>query len=105
MGDCAGALADGQSAGDLMLTIESLRCLGRTAEADSLIDSRLALSTNSPGNRAIFLVWRNQPDSAFAVLNRAFPPLLVLPLLHPAFDSYRQHPGYLALRRRMGLDR
>jgi TolB-like protein len=104
-GDCAGALADGQSAGDAMLTIESLRCLGRTVEADSIIGSRLAIPGLSPGSREIFLVWKNQLDSAFAVLDRAFPPLLVLPLLHPAFNPYRQHPAYLALRRRMGLDR
>jgi len=87
-----------------MLTIESLGCLGRTAEADSIIGSRLALPGLSPGNRAIYLAWRNQPDSAFAVLDRAFPPLLVLPILHPAFDPFRRHPAYLALRRRMGLE-
>jgi hypothetical protein len=88
-----------------MLTIESLRCLGRTAEADSIIDSRLALSTVDPVNRAILVAWRNRPDSAFAMLDRAFPPLLGLSLNHPAFDPYRRHPAYLALRRRMGLER
>jgi tetratricopeptide (TPR) repeat protein len=104
-GDCAGALADGQAAQSTFLTIESLRCLGRTAEADSIIDSRLALSTLAPASRAIYLAWRNQPDAAFALLDRAYPPVLGRTLQHPAFDSYRQHPGYLALRRRMGLDR
>jgi hypothetical protein len=87
-----------------MLVIESLRCLGRTAEADSVIDSRLALSTVSPGNRAILLAWRGMPDSAFAVLDRAFPNALGVTLQHQAFAPYRQHPAYLALRRRMGLD-
>ena len=101
--ECAGSLADGQSVGDLLLTIESLRCLGRTAEADSIIDNRLARSTTAPAFRAICLAWRNQPDSAFAVLQRAFPVYLGLTLQHPAFDPYRQHPAYLALRRRMGL--
>ena len=100
----AGALADGQSAGDLLLTIESLRCLGRTAEADSTIDDRLTRSNVSPAYRAIYLAWRSQPDSAFAVLNRAFPPALGLTIQHPAFDPYRRHPAYLALRRRMGLE-
>jgi TolB-like protein len=104
-GDCAGALAEGRAAEDTNLTIESLRCLGRTAEADSVIDSRLALSTISPKQRAIYLAWRNQPDSAFAVLDRAFPLRLGLTIQHPAFDPYRQHPAYLALRRRMGLER
>ncbi|MGA2384620.1 MAG: hypothetical protein ABSG61_14430 [Gemmatimonadales bacterium] len=103
-GDCAGALVDGQSAQDVRLTIESLRCLGRTAEADSIIDRRLALSTISPGNRAIYLAWRSQPDSAFAVLDRAFPNGVGLTIQHPAFDPYRRHPAYLALRRRLGLE-
>jgi TolB-like protein len=102
-GDCAGALAAGQSVGNSFLIIESLRCLGRTAEADSVIDSRLAISTVSPSNRAILLAWRNQPDSAFAVLDRAFPRSLGMTIQHPAFDPYRQHPAYLALRRRMGM--
>ena len=83
--------------------IESLRCLGRTAESDPLVDGQLALSTRSPGRRAILLAWRNRPDSAFAVLDRAFPPGLGLIIQHPAFDPYRRHLGYLALRRRMGL--
>ena len=104
-GDCAGALVDGRSAQDTLLIIESLRCLGRTADADSLIDSRLALSTTGPTSRAIYLAWRDQPDSAFAVLDRAFPPILGRMLQHPAFDPYRRHPAYLALRRRMGLER
>lgn len=104
-GDCAGALAEGRAAGIPTLVIESLRCLGRTTEADSAIDSRLALSTLSPANRAILLAWRNQPDSAFVVLARALPNALGLTLQHPAFDPYRQQPAYLALRRRMGLDR
>jgi tetratricopeptide (TPR) repeat protein len=103
-GDCAGALAEGRAAEDTNLTIESLRCLGRTADADSIVDSELALSTISPTRRAIYLAWRNRPDSAFAVLDRAFPRGLGLTIQHPAFDPYRQHPGYLALRRRMGLD-
>jgi TolB-like protein/tetratricopeptide (TPR) repeat protein len=103
-GDCTGALVDGRSSRDQFLVIESLRCLGRTAEADSLIVSELAVSAVWPVNRAILLAWRNQPDSAFTVLDRAFPPLLGLWLNHPAFDPYRQHPGFLALRRRMGLD-
>ena len=102
-GDCTGSLADGRAVPDMFLIIESLRCLGRMAEADSIIDSRLALSTVSSGSRAILLAWRNQPDSAFAVLDRAFPPGLDLVLQHPAFDPYRRHPAYLALRRRMGL--
>jgi tetratricopeptide (TPR) repeat protein len=101
--DCAGALADGRSAQDMFLVMESLRCLGRTAEADSVIDSLLALSTVSPGSRAIYLAWRNRPDSAFAVLDRAFPPYLANMFENPAFDPYRRHPAYLALRRRMGL--
>jgi tetratricopeptide (TPR) repeat protein len=104
-GDCAGALRDGQAATDRLLIVESLRCLGRTAEADSIIDSRLALSTISPESRAIYLAWRNQPDSAFAVLDRAFPRWLGETIQHPAFDPYRWHPANLALRRRMGLDR
>jgi len=104
-GDCAGALAAGQSVGDAYLIIESLRCLGRTAEADSVIDNRLAISTVSPSNRAILLAWRNQPDSAFAVLDRTFPRSLGMTIQHPAFDPYRRHPAYLALRRRMGLER
>jgi len=104
-GDCAGALAAGQSVGDAYLVIESLRCLGRTAEADSVIDNRLAIPTVSPSNRAILLAWRNQPDSAFAVLDRTFPRSLGMTIQHPAFDPYRQHPAYLALRRRMGLER
>jgi TolB-like protein len=104
-GDCAGALAYGRSIGDMMLIVESLRCLGRTAEADSIIDTRLALSTVIPVNRAIYLAWRNQPDSAFAVLGRAYPMMLGRRLNHPAFDPYRRHPAYLALRRRMGLER
>ena len=103
-GDCPGALAEGQSARDMSLVIESLRCLGRTAEADSIIDSRLALSTISLGSRAVFLAWRNQPDSAFAALGRAFPAGLGRQLNHPSFDAYRRHPAYLALRRRMGLE-
>jgi len=103
-GDCARSLVDGQSARSVFLITESLRCLGRATEADSVIDSRLALSTVSPGNRAVFLAWRNQPDSAFAVLGRAFPSGLGRQLNHPAFDPYRRHPAYLALRRRMGLE-
>ena len=103
-GDCAGALVEGQSARDRYLIIGSLRCLGRTAEADSLIDTWLALTTISQGNRAILFAWRNQPDSAFAVLDREFPRALGLTIQHPAFDPYRQRPAYLALRRRMGLD-
>jgi TolB-like protein len=103
-GDCAGALAEGRAAEDTNLTIESLRCLGRRAEADSVIDNRLAISTVSPSNRAILLAWRNQPDSAFAVLDRAFPRSLGMTIQHPAFDPYRSHPAYLALRRRMGLE-
>jgi TolB-like protein/tetratricopeptide (TPR) repeat protein len=102
-GDCAGSLVEGQSAQDTLLIVESLRCLGRKADADTIIDSRLALSTISPGYRAICLAWRNRPDSAFAVLDRAFPPFLGLLLIHPAFDPYRRHPAFLALRRRMGL--
>jgi TolB-like protein/tetratricopeptide (TPR) repeat protein len=104
-GDCAGALLDGQSAQDRFLIIESLRCLGRSAEADSVIDGQLSLSTIFPSTRAIYLAWRNQPDSAFAVLDRAFPRWLGETIKHPAFDPYRQHTAYLALRRRMGLDR
>jgi hypothetical protein len=53
----------------------------------------------------MFLAWRGQPDSAFALLDRAFPPFLGIIIQNPAFDPYRQHPAYLALRRRMGLDR
>jgi tetratricopeptide (TPR) repeat protein len=102
-GDCAGALAAGQSVRDAYLIIESLRRLGRPAEADSVIDNRLALSTISPEDRAILLAWRAEPDSAFAVLDRAFPHALGLIIQHPAFDPYRRHPAYLALRRRMGL--
>ena len=104
IGDCAGALADGAEAREPMLIIESLRCLRRTAEADSVIDSQFALSSVHPGWRAIYLAWRNQPDSAFAVLDRAFPPVLGIWLNYPAFDPYRRHPAYLALRRRMGLE-
>jgi TolB-like protein len=104
-GDCASALVEGRSAQDLDLTTESLRCLVRTSEADSIIDGQLALSTISPGRRAIYLAWRNQPDSAFAVLDRALPSGLGLIIQHPAFGPYRQHPAYLALRRRMGLER
>ena len=104
-GDCAGALAEGRAEDDTNLTIESLRCLGRTAEADSTIDSGLDLSTISPVRRAIYLAWRHRPDSAFAVLDRAFPRGLGLTIQHPAFAPYRQHPAYLALRRRMGLER
>jgi len=104
-GDCEGALADGRSAEDVFLVIESLRCLDRAAEADSIIDSQLTLPTTGPERRAIFLAWSKQPDSAFAVLDRAFPPELAGVLRHPAFDPYRQHPAYQALRRRMGLDR
>ena len=103
--DCAGSLAEGRTAHDIMLIIESLRCLGRTAEADSVIDGGLALSAIGPESRAIYLAWRNQPDSAFAVLDRGFPDRLGLTIQHPAFDPYRRHPGYLALRRRMGLER
>ena len=103
-GDCAGSLVEGRSTQDAFLTIQSLRCLGRRAEADSIIDSQLVLSAISPGRRAIYLAWRNQPDSAFAVLDRAFPPGLGLWLSRPAFDPYRRHPAYLALRRRMGLE-
>jgi len=102
-GDCTGSLAAGRSVQDTSLIIESLRCLGRMAEADSLIDGQLALSKTSPWARAIYLAWRNRPDSAFAVLDRAFPSFLGLLLIHPAFDPYRQHPAYLALRRRMEL--
>ncbi len=102
-GDCAGALADGRAASNPMLIIESLRCLGRRAEADSVIDSRLALTTVSPENRAIYLAWRDRPDSAFAVLDRTFPPGLGFTLADAAFDPYRRHPGYLALARRLGL--
>jgi len=101
--DCAGALSDGRSAQDLFLVVASLRCLGRMAEADSLIDSRLALSAVSAGNRAVLLAWRNQPDSAFAELDRGFPPILGRLLNYSAFDPYRLHPAYLALRRRMGM--
>jgi tetratricopeptide (TPR) repeat protein len=108
-GDCAGALVEAQATRDqygmIDLMIESLRCLGRMAEADSIIDSRLAVSTLSPGSRAVLLAWRSQPDSAFAVLDRAFPLGLGLTLQHPAFDPYRRHPAYLALRRRMGMER
>jgi len=104
-GDCAGALAEAQSAQDNLLIVESFHCLGRTAEADSIIDNQLALSTTPPQRRAIYLAWRNQPDSAFAVLGRAFPRRLGLTIQHPAFAPYRQHPAYLALRRRMGLER
>jgi len=103
-GDCAGALAEGRSADNAMLVIESLRCLERTSEADSVIDSRLALSTIPPENRAILLAWRGLPDSAFSVLDHAFPWSLGWTLQHPAFAPYRQHPAYLALRRRMGLE-
>jgi len=103
-GDCAGSLVDGRSAQDTLLIVESLRCLGRMADADTIIDSRLALSTIPPSDRAIYLAWRNRPDSAFAVLDRAFPPFLGLLLIHPAFDPYRRHPAYLVLRRRMGLE-
>jgi tetratricopeptide (TPR) repeat protein len=101
--DCAGALADARSAEDRLLVIESLRCLGRMAEADSLLDDWLALPAVSPGNRAVLLALRNQPDSAFAVLGRAFPPILGRLLRLPAFDPYRRHPAYLALRLRMGM--
>jgi len=104
-GDCAGSLVDGQATRDWPLVYESLRCLRRTDEADSIIDGQLALSTVSPRNRAIYLAWRNKPDSAFAVLDRAFPNGLGVTLQHPAFVPYRHHPAYLALRRRMGLDR
>jgi TolB-like protein len=104
-GDCSGALIDGRSANDKLLMIESLRCLDRTAEADSIIDGQLALTTIAPASRAVLLAWRDQPDSAFAVLDRAFPDRLGRTILHPAFDPYRQHPAYLALRRRMGLER
>jgi TolB-like protein len=105
-GDCAGALVEGQTAPrDIFLIIESLRCSDRTAEADSIIDSQLALSTIPQGIRAVLLAWRRQPDDAFAVLERAFPPQLGLTLQHPAFDPYRRHAAYLALRRRMGLER
>ena len=103
-GDCAGAWGDAQAPHDTPLTILSLRCLGRGAEADSITDDRLALSTIGPASRAIYLALRSRPDSAFAVLDRAFPPSLGLTLLHPAFAPFRQHPGYLALRRRMGLE-
>jgi TolB-like protein len=103
-GDCAGALADGRSVEDGFLVVESLRCLGRTAQADSLIDSRLALSAIGPASRAIYLAWREQPDSAFAVLDRAFPTYLANVLRHPAFDPYRRHPRYVALLRRMGME-
>ena len=103
-GDCASALVDGRTARDRFLVIESLRCLGRTAEADSIIDSRLALSTIGPVNQAIYFAWRDRPDSAFAVLDRAFPPRLGLFIQNPAFDPYRHHPAYLALRRRMRLE-
>ena len=103
-GDCPGALDDGQAVRDVMLIVESLRCLGRTPEADSIIDGQLALSTIAPQRRAIYLAWRSQPDSAFAVLDRAFPNGLGLTIQHPAFDPYRRHPAYLALRRRMGLE-
>ncbi|HTQ68534.1 MAG TPA: hypothetical protein VMI13_07560 [Solirubrobacteraceae bacterium] len=102
-GDCTGSLAAGRSVQDTWLIIESLRCLGRMAEADSLIDGQLALSKTSPWVRAIYLAWRDRPDSAFAVLDRAFPSFLGLLLIHPAFDPYRQHPAYVALRRRMEL--
>jgi tetratricopeptide (TPR) repeat protein len=102
-GDCVASLADGRFAQDTLLIVESLRCLSRTVEADSIVDSQLAFSTISPTQRAILLAWRNQPDSAFAVLGRAYPRRLGLTLQHPAFDPYRQHPAYLALRRRMGL--
>jgi len=102
-GDCAGALVDGQAARDRFLIVESLRCLERTAEADSVIDIPLAVSTLSPQRRAIYLAWRNRPDSAFAVLDRAFPRDLGLTIQHPAFNPYRRHPAYLALRRRLGL--
>ena len=104
-GDCAGALAAGQSVQDAYLIIESLRCLGRIAEADSVIDAQLLLPTISPASRAICLAWRNQPDSAFAVLDRTFPRGLGRTIQHPAFAPYRQHPAYLALRRRLGLER
>jgi hypothetical protein len=104
-GDCAAALVDGRSAQDMFLIVESLRCLGRAAEADSVIDSRIALSSTGPSSRAIYLAWRNQSDSAFAVLDRAYPRWLNETLQHPAFDPYRQRPAYLALQRRMGLDR
>ncbi len=57
------------------------------------------------GALAICLAWRGRPDSAFALLNAVFPPGLGLTLLHPAFDPYRRHPAYLALRRRLGLER
>jgi len=103
-GDCAGSLADGRSAGDTLLIIESLRCLTRTVEADSIADSQLAIPTIPPTLRATLLAWRSQPDSAFAVLDRAYPRRLGLVIQHPAFDPYRRHPAYLALRRRMGLE-
>lgn len=102
-GDCASSLVEGRSAQDTLLIVESLRCLGRMADADTIIDRSLALSTISPWYRAIYLAWRNRPDSSFAVLDRAFPPFLGLLLIHPAFDPYRRHPAHLALRRRMGL--
>jgi TolB-like protein len=104
VGDCAGALADAGSAPDTMLSVEALRCLGRTADADSIIRVQLAFPTTLPTRRAIYLAWRNQPDSAFAVLDHAYPRRLGLTIQHPAFDPYRQHPAYLALRRRMGLE-
>lgn len=104
VGDCAGALADAGSAPDTMLSAEALRCLGRMADADSIIRVQLAFPTTSPSRRAIYLAWRNQPDSAFALLDRTFPPRLGLTIQHPAFDPYRRHPAYLALRRRMGLE-
>ncbi len=103
-GDCAGSLADGRSAHVPLLIIESLRCLRRTVTADSIADSLLASPTIPPSLRAILLAWRSQPDSAFAVLDRAYPRRLGLIIQHPAFDPYRRHPAYLALLRRMGLE-
>ena len=102
--DCAGALADGRAALDSRLVVESLRCLGRSAEADSVISSQLALPNLDARTQAVYLAWTGQPDSAFAILDRAFPPYLALALQHPAFDPYRRHRGYLALRRRMGFE-
>ncbi len=103
-GDCAGALAEGRASADTSLLIESLHCLGRAAEADSIVDARLASAAIALYERAILLGWRGRPDSAFALLDRTFPPALGIGLLEPAFAPYRGHPAYLALHRRLGLD-
>ncbi len=103
-GDCAGALSDARPADDVPLVIESLHCLGRRSEADALADSLLQRPLTDPSTRAALFAYRGEPDSAFALLDRAFPQYLALILAHHAFEPYRRHPAYLALRRRMGME-